>query len=177
MASTLTVTPPRRFELDEYNTHSYTLFILRFILILFTHLLRSLPSGLCLSGFPTIIVFTFLVFSMRVTCFAYLILDFIAVIMSDVEYSLLVAVETECCDPFSSFIIYHYDLGLPECTVAVGTNTKWSYQVISSSYALTSTCKVPEFYLDVSECSCGCIQFTQMNNKMVLRNKLRPPPL
>jgi hypothetical protein len=119
MASTLTVTPPRQFELDEYSTHSYTLFILRFILILFNHLLRSLPSGLCLSGFPTIIVFTFLVFSMRVTCFAYLILDFIAVIMSDVEYSLLVEVETVCCNPFSSFIIYHYDLGLPECTVAV----------------------------------------------------------
>jgi hypothetical protein len=63
---------------------------LRSILILSTHLRLGLPSGLFPSGFPTNIVYAFLVSPIRDTCPAYfMLLDLLALTIFGKEYKLL----------------------------------------------------------------------------------------
>jgi hypothetical protein len=62
---------------------------LRSILILSTHLHLGLPSGLYPSGFPTDILYVFILSAIRDTCPAYLILlDLINLILLGEEYKL-----------------------------------------------------------------------------------------
>jgi len=69
--------------------HIFTPISLRFFLILSSHLHLGLPSGLFLSGFPTKILYAFLLSSMRATCSAHLILlNMIALIIFCEAYKL-----------------------------------------------------------------------------------------
>jgi hypothetical protein len=64
-------------------------FYLRSILILSTHLHLGLPSGLFPNGFPTNILYAFLFSPIRTTCFSYLILlDLIILIILGEKYKL-----------------------------------------------------------------------------------------
>jgi len=59
------------------------------ILILFSHLHLGIPSSFFISGFPTKILYEFLISSIRATCPAHIILlDLITQIIFDNVYSL-----------------------------------------------------------------------------------------
>jgi hypothetical protein len=73
----------------DNSSHTLQPFFLRFILILSSYLCSGLSSGLFASGFPTKILYAFLISTIHAICSAYLILhDLIILIIPGEKYKL-----------------------------------------------------------------------------------------